>query len=299
MRIEKLNDNQIRCTLYKHDLIDRELKISELAYGTEKAKGLFRDMMEQAFDEFGFEAEDIPLVIEAVPVSGECIILIVTKVKDPKELDARFSKFSPASEDDYDDDDSHFYENGSFYDTDTEFEIEDDDDDFYSEDDDNDFYSEQKASSHLSFSDFIEKMASEIGKIADADTEDIDIDVSIPFGSSFKDLDAKKTSEKSKSKKNSRADLPKIFSFGSLDDVILLSGIIKNSFEGQSSLYKDSRVGKYFLALTSSSEDFKKVINTVSEFGTPETSTYATEAYFSEHYDVIISGNAVEVLSRL
>lgn len=41
MKIEKLNDNQIRCTLNKHDLIDRELKISELAYGSEKAKGHF------------------------------------------------------------------------------------------------------------------------------------------------------------------------------------------------------------------------------------------------------------------
>ena len=48
MKIEKLNDNQIRCTLNKRDLIDRELKISELAYGSEKAKGLFRDMMNQA-----------------------------------------------------------------------------------------------------------------------------------------------------------------------------------------------------------------------------------------------------------
>ena len=95
MKIEKLNENQIRCTLNQRDLIDRELKISELAYGSEKAKGLFRDMMNQAFDEFGFEAEDIPLVIEAIPVSGDCIVLIVTKVEDPEELDTRFSKFSP------------------------------------------------------------------------------------------------------------------------------------------------------------------------------------------------------------
>ena len=47
MKIEKVNDHQIRCTLTKADLADRELKISELAYGTEKAKSLFRDMMQQ------------------------------------------------------------------------------------------------------------------------------------------------------------------------------------------------------------------------------------------------------------
>ena len=37
MKIERINDHQIRCTLTKADLVDRELKISELAYGTEKA----------------------------------------------------------------------------------------------------------------------------------------------------------------------------------------------------------------------------------------------------------------------
>ena len=41
MKIEKVNDNQIRCTLTKADLADRELKLSEIAYGTEKAKNLF------------------------------------------------------------------------------------------------------------------------------------------------------------------------------------------------------------------------------------------------------------------
>lgn len=70
MKIEKVNENQIRCTLTREDLASRELKISELAYGTEKAKSLFRDMMQQANFEFGFEAEDIPLMIGGHP--AEC-----------------------------------------------------------------------------------------------------------------------------------------------------------------------------------------------------------------------------------
>lgn len=106
MKIEKLNENQIRCTLTKEDLASRKLKISELAYGSEKAKSLFRDMMRQANFEFGFEAEDIPLMIEAVPMNGECIVLIVTKVEDPEELDTRFSRFAPSvMEDDGEDED--------------------------------------------------------------------------------------------------------------------------------------------------------------------------------------------------
>ena len=98
MKIEKVNENQIRCTLSKQDLADRQIKLSELAYGSEKAKGLFRDMIEQANYEFGFEADDIPLMIEAIPLSGENIILQITKVEYPEELDTRFSKFSEAGE---------------------------------------------------------------------------------------------------------------------------------------------------------------------------------------------------------
>lgn len=96
MKIERVNDCQIRCTLTKEDLASREIKISELAYGTDKAKDLFRDMMQQANYQFGFDAEDIPLMIEAVPINSECIVLIITKVEDPEELDTRFANFSPA-----------------------------------------------------------------------------------------------------------------------------------------------------------------------------------------------------------
>ena len=38
MKIEKINDNQIRCTLTKEDLESHQIRISELAYGTDKAK---------------------------------------------------------------------------------------------------------------------------------------------------------------------------------------------------------------------------------------------------------------------
>lgn len=115
MRIEKINDHQIRCTLNQKDLSDRELRISELAYGSEKAKALFRDMMQQASYEFGFEAEDIPLMVEAIPMYPDSLVLVITKVDDPDELDTRFSHFT--------DDDSDF-ENGD--DDDNMFTLDDD-----------------------------------------------------------------------------------------------------------------------------------------------------------------------------
>ena len=98
MKIEKINDNQIRCTLSKQELEERQIKISELAYGSEKAKDLFQDMIEQANDEFGFEVDDMPIMVEAIPLSGENLVLQITKVEYPDELDPRFSKFSEPNE---------------------------------------------------------------------------------------------------------------------------------------------------------------------------------------------------------
>lgn len=99
MKIEKVNENQIRCTLTKQDLVERQINLRELAYGSEKAKGLFHDMIQQANYEFGFEANDIPLMVEAIPLSSESLILLITKVEYPDELDTRFSQFSDGDED--------------------------------------------------------------------------------------------------------------------------------------------------------------------------------------------------------
>ncbi len=91
MKIEKVNSNQIKCFLNKGDLLSREIKVSELAYGTEKAQELFKDMMEQASHEFGFEVDNVPLMIEAVPLSTDSIMLIITKVDNPEELEDKFA----------------------------------------------------------------------------------------------------------------------------------------------------------------------------------------------------------------
>ena len=94
MKIEKISDNQIRCTLTAADLEERKIKLSELVYGGEKARSLFRDMMIEAYRKFGFLADNIPLMIEAVPMSSEGLVLLITKVEDPEELDTRFSRFT-------------------------------------------------------------------------------------------------------------------------------------------------------------------------------------------------------------
>ncbi len=102
MKIEKISENQIRCTLTSDDLESRKIRLSELAYGSDKARLLFQDMMQQAHKSFGFESDNSPLMIEAIPLSHDSIVLIITKVEDPEELDTRFSRFSepdPETED--------------------------------------------------------------------------------------------------------------------------------------------------------------------------------------------------------
>ncbi len=99
MKIEKINENQIRCILNYSDLHARHLSLMELAYGSDKARLLFREMIERAGEEVGFQADDIPLMIEAIPLSSEGIMLIITKIEDPEELDTRFARFTPSSYD--------------------------------------------------------------------------------------------------------------------------------------------------------------------------------------------------------
>lgn len=99
MKIERINENQIRCTLTNFELNMRNLNLSELAYGSDKARTLFREMIQRASNEVGFDTEDFPIMVEAIPMANESVVLIVTKVEDPEELDTRFSRFSSFDED--------------------------------------------------------------------------------------------------------------------------------------------------------------------------------------------------------
>ena len=97
MQIEKLSDLQIKCTLTNNDLLARDINLLELAYGHEKAKNLFNEMLQRASHEFGFNAGALPLMVEAIPLPNESIVIIITKVEDPEEVDTRFSMFSTYS----------------------------------------------------------------------------------------------------------------------------------------------------------------------------------------------------------
>lgn len=261
MKIEKVNDHQIRCTLTKADLADRELKISELAYGTEKAKSLFKDMMQQASYEFGFDAEDIPLMIEAIPLNSECIVLVITKVEDPEELDTRFSKFAPSIHDEDEDNEGNTLD-----------------------------------SMLQSISEGADDVLDLFKKIHDTKATDTIAEAA--------DSLTKQTRNKDNAKKPVKVsvELTRIYSFGSLAQVIRLAHVLSAHYNGKNSLYKNEKTSSYVLVITQSEhtpQEFNKICNMLSEYGNPEKFVTASEAYMEEHFEPVIKDKAVQSLAMV
>lgn len=281
MKIEKLNENQIRCTLNKSDLASRHLKINELAYGSDKAKELFRDMMQQASFELGFEAEDTPLMIEAIPISAECIVLIVTKVDNPEELDTRFSRFSPS---DSDDDDSFDFD-----------DIETIDSNNYSS------YSLPKANEELDESAATEE---ENNSIPEDDLMNILDRVKEYFNkeSTGKKIDKAEPPADKPAPEETVSHITRVFSFDSLDDISSVSRIIDRFYHDNNSVYKNPSDKRYYLTISknkTSAKDFNKVCNILSEYGKKENQFDNYTGFFSEHCDCIVKDHAMHILYRL
>lgn len=251
MKIEKINDNQIRCTLTKEDLENRKLKISELAYGTDKAKSLFRDMMQQAAYEFGFEANDIPLMIEAIPLSSESIILIITKVEDPEELDTRFAKFAPSGGEES-------------------------------------IQSDSPIPSKLDGADDILDI---FNKLKEAKKKSMEKKTASPEQSVEKE-----------EKTDKSFNLTRLYKFRDLDSVIQAAHILETVYDGKNSLYKDASKREYLLIISKSGhspEEFNKICNILSEYGSNSKYVSTMRAYCEEHLDCIVSGTALQKLARL
>lgn len=245
MKIEKINNNQIRCTLTRADLAERQLHLSELAYGTEKARSLFHDMMQQAAYEFGFEADDIPLMIEAIPASSDSIVLIITKVEDPDELDTRFSKFAPSPSGD----------------------------------------AGQKGNEPLDKLEGAETLLDLLGKVKEK-------------------IEAVKQAQipAEQPKKEENTLNVRLFSFATMEHVLQAAQMIGTTYHDLNSLYKDTLENVYILAIMQnehSVNDFNRVCNMLTEFGTLERSSGANLAFLEEHCELLVSNDAMQQLAAL
>ena len=262
MKIEKVNEKQIRCTLTKNDLTSRNLKMSELAYGTDKARSLFKDMMKEAYRRFGFEVEDIPLMIEAIPISNEAIVLVITKVEDPEELDTRFSKFAPSVEE-------------------------------------NEGAEPRKLKNPGNADDIIDLFKKLKEQVEDARAALTASDSGDSITTSRK-VGSPDTGGEREVKITIQVDLTKLYSFEDLDNVIRVSKILKGIYHGENTLYKNPENKRYYLLLRKSDhtpEDFNKVCNMITEYGHMEECTSAVEGRIREHFEIIVKSYALEKLS--
>lgn len=274
MKIERISKNQIRCILTSDDLESRQIRISELAYGSEKAKNLFRDMMQQAHVELGFEADNIPLMIEAMPSASGSVTLIITKVEDPEELDNRFSNLS-----------SLFGEsNGQG----EELHLEGADDilDIFQKFHD----AKLKAIQRKKAAKEAEQKKSRQHEKAAKST------MTVSEESQTDEADAAANEE------IPTLNLIRLYEFGMLDDIIEAAVSLNNYYHGVNSLYKDVKRDYYMLVIHQSDhtpEEFNKICNMLSEYASGQTYSPASEAYLQEHKDVVIQGDAIQKLSML
>ena len=245
MKIEKINDNQIRCTLTNDDLAARHIKLSELAYGTDKIRALFQDMMMQASADLGFEADDIPLMVEAIPLSSEKIVLIITKIESPDELDTRFSEFSEFYEDEADSD----MEDDMF---DSEPNLPDDLTDLLCE---------------------LRKEFSESGALP---------------GSSARQPDP--------------ANQVCLFVFSDMDAAAHAARAVASSYQGSSSLYRNTDTDEYLLFLyrgRHTTMEFSRIVHTMTAWLEKCRCTPATAAFYQEHCKPILARHAVDTLAQI
>ena len=276
MKIIKINENQIKCVLYKDDLEERQVKVNELAVGSDKAKELIRHIMVKAQTELGFELNDKPIMIEAIPVKPDSLMLLITRVDNPEDKAGLLR--------------AKIEENLKLL-TGEDVEVEPLNPDKPLDLSAEALAAEEKAQEeiHLPFGD----------KDDDKQDDDEEED-NLPFkaGPSWRDADAEK---KVKRPEESKVNF-KCFSFESLEQVINAAKHLPNYYDSDNSLYKDKRVGRFYLVVTggrNTEREMKGVYLKLGEYGRNERVNKYTAGYFKEYYSLIIANDALQKLEEL
>lgn len=243
MKIIKINENSISLTIKNDELKERNIKLSDLSYGSKKARDLLTEVINLAKTEVGFDAKS-PLAVEVVPLKDGDLKLIISTDINLDELDSRFSKFTPFKSD------------------------------------------ELPMTIMQALESTIDRFeeALRIGNVKGANE----------VGNVNK-LEIRKEEE-----------ITYIFEFDSIDKATDACLNVHN-YDYNSVFYKDEKNKKFYLVLSiignKDSEGlsaFTKVCNTLAEYGKREESEFGiNQAYFEEHYKVIIKENAVYKLSKI
>jgi adapter protein MecA 1/2 len=113
MRLERLTHNKIKIFLTFDDLIDRGLTKEDLWKDSFKVHQLFRDMIEEANEELGFEINgSIAVEVYSLPAQG--MVVIVTSENQDHDLEEEFSDDYIEMQVTLDESEDIFYEFQSF-----------------------------------------------------------------------------------------------------------------------------------------------------------------------------------------
>lgn len=86
MRVESLGEDKVRFFLTLDDLVDRGIEKEDMWHDIPKVHELFNDMMEQAYQELGFEVAG-PVAVEVFALPAQGMVVVVTRGRTPKVED--------------------------------------------------------------------------------------------------------------------------------------------------------------------------------------------------------------------
>ena len=94
----------------------------------------------------------------------------------------------------------------------------------------------------------------------------------------------------------------RLFSFATMDNVLLASRLLNTMYTGSNTLYKDQAEDLYILALSQSehsANDFNRICNMLTEYGTSEKTSGVILAFLEEHCEALVADNAIQLLAAI
>lgn len=269
MIYKKVNSFQIKCILEEEDFTSRNININDLRYGSKQTENLFKEIMADANKRFGFNENNSPVSIEAIPLINNRLEIILTVIDEPEELDSRFSRFTPEPA----------TASGDFFAKDTRADNIDDLFNFFSKINNGNLKSDTANSktdnSIFSYEKYISSFNDEIYSVENNMSDHIifkfdSIDKIIRLSDFLNDFNSDYTS-----------------------DTVHFTNVINSLYKNNNDFYLICDRSFY------STDDFVKWCNIVCEYGTPVSSKGLTEEYIIEHSELLLKENALQQLSGL
>lgn len=90
MRIERISDNKIKVEINSDDIRVWNVSMKNLTENTPEAQNLFRHALKQAEEKLNFSIGTSQLMIEAIPLSSDGFMMIISKVDSKPEMSSIF-----------------------------------------------------------------------------------------------------------------------------------------------------------------------------------------------------------------